>query len=58
MHYAIHGQTAAEVIVDRADHQKQHMGLTTWEAAPNGKIQRFDVAVAKNDLSENELGQM
>lgn len=58
MHYAIHGQTAAEVIVDRADHQKQNMGLTTWEAAPDGKIQRFDVAVAKNYLSENELGQM
>lgn len=58
MHYAVHGQTAAEVIVDRADHQKQNMGLTTWEAAPDGKIQRFDVAVAKNYLSENELGQM
>jgi hypothetical protein len=58
MHYAVHGQTAAEVIVDRADHQKQNMGLTTWEAAPDEKIQRFDVAVAKNYLSENELGQM
>jgi hypothetical protein len=58
MHYAVHGQTAAEVIVDRADHQKQNLGLTTWEAAPDGKIQRFDVAVAKNYLSENELGQM
>ena len=58
MHYAVHGQTAAEVIVDRADHQKQNLGLTTWEAAPDGKIQCFDVAVAKNYLSENELGQM
>ncbi|MBL9179277.1 MAG: virulence RhuM family protein [Verrucomicrobiaceae bacterium] len=58
MHYAVHGQTAAEVIVDRADHQKQNMGLTTWEAAPKGKIQRYDVVIAKNYLSDSELGQM
>jgi len=58
MHYAVHGQTAAEVIVDRADHKKQNMGLTTWEAAPKGKIHRYDVSIAKNYLSESELGQM
>ena len=58
MHFAVHGQTAAEVIVDRADHQKQHMGLTTWEAAPKGKIQRYDVSIAKNYLSDSEMGQM
>lgn len=58
MHYAVHGQTAAEVIVDRADHQKENMGLTSWEAAPRGKIQRYDVSIAKNYLSEFELGQM
>jgi len=58
LHYAVHGQTAAEVIVDRADHRKQHMGLTTWEAAPTGKIQRYDVSIAKNYLSDFELGQL
>jgi hypothetical protein len=58
MHYAVHGQTAAEVIVDRANHQKENMGLTSWEAAPNGKIQRYDVSIAKNYLSDAELGQM
>ncbi len=58
LHYAIHGQTAAELIVDRADHQKDHMGLTHWEGAPQGKIHKYDVAVAKNYLSEFELGQM
>ncbi|HRX55716.1 MAG TPA: virulence RhuM family protein [Verrucomicrobiales bacterium] len=58
MHFAVHGQTAAEVIVDRADHQKQNMGLTTWEAAPKGKIQRYDVSIAKNYLSDSEMGQM
>jgi len=58
MHFAVHGQTAAEVIVDRADHQKQHMGLTTWEAAPKGKIQRYDVSIAKNYLSDSEMDQM
>ena len=58
MHYAVHGQTAAEVIVERADHRKQNMGLTTWESAPKGKMQRYDVSIAKNYLSDAELGQM
>ena len=58
MHYAVHGQTAAEVIVDRANHEKQNMGLTSWEDAPKGKIQRYDVSIAKNHLSDSELGQM
>jgi hypothetical protein len=58
MHYAIHGNTAAEVIVDRADHQKENMGLTSWDGAPSGKIHKYDVSIAKNYLSEFELGQM
>lgn len=58
MHYAIHGNTAAEVIVDRADHQKENMGLTIWEGAPKGKIHKYDVSIAKNYLSEFELGQI
>ena len=58
LHYAIHGQTAAEAIVDRADHQKENMGLTSWEGAPSGKIHKYDVAVAKNYLSGFELAQM
>ena len=58
LHYAIHGQTAAEVVVDRADHQKDNMGLTHWEGAPHGKIHKYDVSVAKNYLSEFELAQM
>ncbi|MDF7798415.1 virulence RhuM family protein [Pontiellaceae bacterium B1224] len=58
LHYAIHGNTAAEVIVDRADHRKENMGLTSWEGAPKGKIHKYDVSVAKNYLSEFELGQM
>lgn len=58
MHYAIHGHTAAELIVERADATKEHMGLTTWKDAPDGKIQRSDVVVAKNYLSEFELGQL
>ena len=58
LHWAIHGQTAAEVIVDRASHQKQNMGLTTWKDAPTGKIQKFDVSVAKNYLAENEMAQL
>ncbi|MBK6637571.1 MAG: virulence RhuM family protein [Rhodocyclaceae bacterium] len=58
LHYAIHGQTAAEVIVDRADHQKDNMGLTQWESAPHGKIHKYDVSIAKNYLSEFELAQM
>jgi len=58
LHWAIHGQTAAEVIVDRADATKQHMGLQTWIDAPLGKIQKFDVIVAKNYLTESELAQL
>lgn len=58
LHWAIHGQTAAEVIVDRADAEKQHMGLTTWKDAPQGKIQKFDVSVAKNYLTESEMAQL
>ena len=58
MHFAIHGQTAAEVIVDRSDHRKENMGLTHWEGAPHGKVHRYDVAIAKNYLSEFELAQM
>jgi hypothetical protein len=58
LHYAIHGQTAAEVIVDRADHQKNNMGLTHWEGAPDGKIHKYDVSIAKNYLSTFELEQM
>ncbi len=58
MHYAVHGQTAAEVIVDRADHRQENMGLTSWAAAPKGKIHRYDVSIPKNYLSEFELGQM
>ena len=58
MHYAVHGHTAAELIVERADATKEHMGLTTWQDAPNGKIKKSDVTVAKNYLSENELGQL
>jgi hypothetical protein len=58
LHWAIHGQTAAEVIVDRADANKEHMGLHTWTDAPHGKIQKFDVVVAKNYLTESELAQL
>ena len=58
LHWAIHGQTAAEVIVERANHQKENMGLTNWKDAPKGKIQKFDVSVAKNYLSENEMQQL
>lgn len=58
LHYAIHGNTAAEVIVDRADHKKDHMGLTSWEGAPSGKIHQYDVSIAKNYLDGDELGQM
>ncbi|MCG8555283.1 MAG: virulence RhuM family protein [Proteobacteria bacterium] len=58
LHWAIHGQTAAEVIVGRADSSKEHMGLHTWTDAPHGKIQKFDAIVAKNYLSEHELAQL
>ena len=58
MHYAVHGHTAAELIVERADANKEHMGLTTWENAPDGKIVKTDVSVAKNYLREKELEEM
>ena len=51
MHYAVHGHTAPELIVERADHTKEHMGLTTWADAPEGMIKKSDVTVAKNYLS-------
>lgn len=58
LHWAIHGQTAAEVIVSRADAEKHNMGLSTWKDSPHGKIQKFDVIVAKNYLNENEMAQL
>lgn len=58
LHWAIHGQTVAEVIVARADAEKPNMGLTTWKDAPRGKVQQFDVVVAKNYLSEDEMAQL
>lgn len=58
LHWAIHGQSAAEVIYHRADAEKPHMGLSTWKDAPHGKIQKFDVVVAKNYLSEDEMAQL
>lgn len=58
LHYAIHGKTAAELIYDRANHKKDNMGLTNWDGSPNSKIHKYDVSVAKNYLSEKELGQM
>lgn len=58
LHWAIHGQTAAELVVNRADAAQPHMGLTTWKDAPLGKIQKFDVVVAKNYLTEPEMAQL
>ena len=58
LHYAIHGKTAAELIVDRANHKTKNMGLTTWEGSPDSKIHKYDVVVAKNYLNEEELNQM
>jgi hypothetical protein len=58
LHWAIHGQTAAEVIYHRANAGKDNMGLTSWKDAPGGKIQKFDVVVAKNYLSEHEMAQL
>lgn len=58
IHYAVHGHTAAELIVERANAEKEHMGLTSWENAPNGKIVKTDVAVAKNYLKGDELESM
>ena len=58
IHYAVHGHTAAELIVERASAEKEHMGLTTWENAPDGKIVKPDVSIAKNYLNELELEDM
>ena len=58
LHWAIHGQTAAEVVYQRADADKRHMGLHSWKDAPTGKIQKFDVSVAKNYLTETEMSQL
>ena len=58
LHYSVHGQTAAEVIYNRADAEKEHMGLTTWENAPDGKILKADVTVAKNYLSKEEMNYL
>ena len=58
MHYAVYGHTAAELIVDRANAEREHMGLTTWEKGPQGKIVKTDVSIAKNYLRENELEAM
>ena len=55
MHYAVHGHTAAELIYERADADKPHMGLTTWAAAPEGKIVKSDVSIAKNYLTDKEM---
>lgn len=58
MHFSVHGQTAAELIFTRADATKQNMGLTSWDGSPEGKIHKYDVSVAKNYLSEDELQQL
>ncbi len=58
MHYAVHGHTAAELIVERANAEKEHMGLTTWAKSPRGKILKSDVSIAKNYLKKNELESM
>lgn len=58
MHYAVHGRTAAELIMERTDADKEHMGLTTWENAPDGKIVKTDVSIAKNYLKQMELEDM
>ena len=55
MHYAVHRHTAAELIVERADANKEHMGLTTWDAAPEGKTVKSDVSIAKNYLTDKEM---
>jgi hypothetical protein len=58
MHYAAHGNTAAEVIYNRADHKKQNMGLTSWKNSPTSKIVKSDVIIAKNYLSKDELNSL
>ena len=57
-HYAIVGQTAAEIIYNRADREKEHMGLTTWKNAPDGRILKSDVSIAKNYLDEKQIRQL
>jgi len=58
LHYAVSGNTAAEIIYNRANHKKEHMGLTSWEGAPNSKIHKYDVVIAKNYLSEKEISKL
>lgn len=58
LHYSVHQHTAAELIYERADAEKEHMGLTTWEGAPQSKIHKYDVSIAKNYLTEEELQQL
>lgn len=58
LHHSVHGHTAAELIVERANAKKEHMGLTIWDAYPDGKIQKYDVSVAKNYLTEKEIRQL
>lgn len=58
LHYAVSGNTATEIIYNRADSQKENMGLTTWKGAPDSKIHKYDVVIAKNYLSETEIGQL
>ena len=58
MHYSVHGQTAAEVIYHRADSEKEHMGLTSWDGSPDSKIHKYDAVIAKNYLTEFELEQL
>ena len=58
LHHSVHGHTAAELIMERADAKKEHMGLTTWDAYPDGKIQKYDVSIAKNYLQEKEIRQL
>lgn len=57
-HYAIAGQTAAEIVYSKADHTKEHMGLTTWKNSPDGRILKSDVSIAKNYLGEKEIRQL
>lgn len=58
LHHSVHGHTASELIVERANAEKEHMGLTSWDAYPDGKIQKYDVSVAKNYLEEKEIKQL
>ena len=58
LHFAVSGNTAAEIIYNRANHKKEHMGLTSWEGAPSSKIHKYDVVIAKNYLTEDELSKL